>query len=573
MSALSRLSTYVGPVLVLSIGAVTMASAQSASPFATKKKKQAWETAPAQQPAPAYAPAQTYTAPSYTPPADYTPPVYAPPATPNYVSQPAESSGAYFPGRPNGGQYKVQSDFAGAAQAQAVPPQPQPQSQSPFSSSKKAWETAPAPQSAPQGTPYQPNPYGAPNYTQPYQSAPQTYQQPAPRRGWKDKLGLDRLATLFQGKGRVGVAALDKDGWSEAFVADADVMAEVSAVTDGGLEYGINLGARAQYDKNRRGFATRLPDCPPTEFGCASVLVAGVPTALRGHTTQFYSFGPDEAKETQVAIESAHLFLRSAYGDVTIGRDDGAAYLFSLGAPTLLAVGASNSPVDYTGLDSVKTVNDASGFSEKLTYTSPRLLGDTVGVGVQFGASYAPNARACGVDYCVRSNDRNPSVINPEIEDIMEVGLSLDRTFDSGLKVEATGTYARGSEQSGLAGLDDLSAYNAGVEVSLADWTLGGSWLKSNNGLLDGDYEAWDTGLTWKPSALGFTLGFGQATDASVNLKSNQAVFGVTYDFDKFTVGTGVQHIQRKSTALNAGIVEIEKQEATALFIEGGFKF
>jgi len=97
-------------------------------------------------------------------------------------------------------------------------------------------------------------------------------------------------------------------------------------------------------------------------------------------------------------VEGAYVFLRSAYGDVTLGRDDGAAYLFSLGAPTLMAVNASNSPMDYTGLDSVKTVNDASGFSEKITYTSPRLLGDQIGFGVQLGASYAFNARACGVD-------------------------------------------------------------------------------------------------------------------------------------------------------------------------------
>ena len=124
---------------------------------------------------------------------------------------------------------------------------------------------------------------------------------------------------------------------------------------------------RAQYDPFRRGFGGRVPLCPPDIAGCS----ASGTNSLRGHTSQFYQFGLDDARETQIQLESAHLFLRSAYGDVTIGRDDGAAYLFSLGAPTLLAVNASNSPVDYTGLDSVKTVNDASGFSEKITYTSP----------------------------------------------------------------------------------------------------------------------------------------------------------------------------------------------------------
>ena len=387
------------------------------------------------------------------------------------------------------------------------------------------------------------------------------------------RLGLDTLSTLVRGGLRGGAAARESSGWEEAFVGDADLELEVSAVTDGGLEYGVNGQVRAQYDPGRRGFARRLPDCPPTVAGCASILVDGAPVALRGHTSQFYSFGPDAAKDTQIALESAHLFLRSAYGDVTVGRDDGAAYLFSLGAPTLLGVGASNSPVDYTGLDAVKTVNDASGFSEKITYTSPRLLGDRIGVGVQLGVSYALDANVCGVDYCVEP-DGIAGVIAPDIEDVLEAGLSLDRTFANGLSVEGTLTYARGSESSGLAGLDDLQSYGAGVEVRLADWTAGGSWLRSNQGLAAGDYQAFDAGLTWKPGPLGFTLGYGHATDDLVQLTSNQITGGVTYDLgERITLGAGVQYTDRESLRAVDGLAVQGSESATALFIEGGITF
>ena len=277
-------------------------------------------------------------------------------------------------------------------------------------------------------------------------------------------------------------------------------------------------------------------------------------------------------RDFQGNLESAHLFLRSAYGDVTIGRDDGAAYLFSLGAPSLLAVGASNSPVDFTGLDSVKTINDASGFSEKITYTSPRLLGDQIGVGIQFGASYALDADVCGVDYC---NGRNiDGVIQPEIEDVFEVGLALDRQFENGLGVELTGTYARGSEGSGLAGLDDLDSFGAGLEFTYADWTLGGSYLQSNNGLVDGDYTAFDAGITWQPSAFGFTLGYGHAEDDNIGLSSDQATFGITYDFSKFTIGTGVQYVDREVNGLDgAGALTTLDQESASVFVQAGFKF
>ena len=405
--------------------------------------------------------------------------------------------------------------------------------------------------------------------------------QPPKKRSLKERLGLGNIATLLRGAftGGAAVSFRDtpdsdfgaQDGTSEDFIGDAELELEVSAITRSGLEYGFTLGGRAQYDPFRRGFGGRIPDCPPTVAGCSGQAFASA-TGLRGHTSGFYSSGEDVAEDFQADIESAHLFLRSAYGDVTIGRDDGAAYLFSLGAPSLLAVGASNSPVDYTGFDSVKTVNDASGYSEKVTYTSPRLLGDQIGVGIQFGASYALDADVCGVDYCNGLNI--DGVTQAEIEDVFEVGVALDRTFQNGLGVELTGTYARGSETSGLAGLDDLDSFGAGLEFTYKDWTLGSSYLQSNNGLIDGDYTAYDAGVTWQPGSLGFTLGYGHAEDDNIGLTSDQATFGITYDFNKFTLGTGVQYVDRELNGIDEiGIPTTIDQRAASVFIQGGFKF
>jgi len=394
-----------------------------------------------------------------------------------------------------------------------------------------------------------------------------------PRRGFFDRIGLGALTTLIRGGLRAGVAARESNGWKEAFIGDADLEVEVSAITQGGLEWGIHTQARAQYDEDRIGFTRRLPDCPPTTLGCPSIIVVATPTGLRGHTTQFYTTGPDVGKDTQIALESAHLFLRSAYGDVTIGRDDGAAYLFSLGAPSLMNVGASNSPVDYTGLDSVKTLNDASGFSEKITYTTPRLLGDQVGLGIQLGVSYSLDSSACGVDYCVDLNSV-PDVVAPDIQDVMEAGIALDRTLAPGVSVEGTLTYARGSEKSGLVGLDNLQAYGAGLEFKMNQWTLGGSWLSSNQGLMNGDYQAYDVGLTWQPSRLGFSLGYGHATDDLVGLSSNQILGGVSFDVnDKVRLGLGVQHADRETLRDVAGTAQLGSEKATALFLEGGITF
>lgn len=434
-------------------------------------------------------------------------------------------------------------------------------------------------QSGGQGSAQQQAPTYAQNYGAPQQAAPTLRGGSKP--SWLQRLGLEgalgNLQTVFSGHAKVGVAAVDRndiDVTAESIV-DIDARLEVSAITEGGLEYGAGLRARAQRDRYRRGFGGLVGDCPAGVADCTSVLVGGNTRAVKGHTSQFYTSGNGDRRETEVALEGAYLFLRSAYGDLVVGRDDGSAYLFSIGAPSLVAVNASNSSVDYTGLDSVKTFNDASGFAEKIAYTSPRLLGDTVGVGVQIGLSYAPSARACGVDYCVKSNTANAlDPFAPEIKNIFEAGIALDRKFANGLSAELTGTYAYGSDDSGLAAFDNLKSYGLGLELKYADFTFGSSFLKSNNGFAaQGDYTAYDAGITWKPSNWGITASYGHADDNTAHITSDQGVLALSYDLGKVRLGTGVQYVRRNVPLVIGAVRTKRKEDAAALFIEAGIDF
>ncbi len=652
------LSLALVSMTVISVAAVAQTTG---SPFAPKKKKQAWETdsarptpsAPAyqaptyqapspsspvatpqyiqppnysapQSTAPESAPSQlgtSYSAPSYSSPSyrasSYNaPPSYsaptiqattqptysAPTAAPQSAVAAPQNYGTYQPqSTPQAGSgivppdilpgFRRQATRAGAGAGAYYPGRENPTG---FSVPARAPRGQTAQNSArPQSPSYNQAPaYNAPSgYSAPptQSGPPQSYPSAGYKPSWKDRFGLGNLVTTFSAMLKVGAAAVQRkntvedEGWGEGFIADGKVSGEVSAITRGGLEYGVGGELRGQYDKYRRGFGGKVGDCGVGNIanvaGCNSLTVDGIARALRGHSSQFYSAGVDNSKAAEFAVEGAYLFLRSAYGDVTVGRDDGAAYLFSLGAPTLLAVNASNSPVDYTGLDSVRTVNEASGFAEKIAYVSPRLLGDQIGLGVQFGASYAPNARACGVDYCVRSNGKDGSgALSPDLKNVMEFGVALDRTFANGLSLEGTATYATASEDSGLisatgAGFDDLKSYGLGLEAKYGPWTLGGSFLNSNNGLIDGDYEAYDIGLTFKPAKWGVSASYGHATDKNVNLLSDQATLGFVYDFEGFTLGTGVQYIERDVIGVAGGLAMPRREKATALFIEGGVKF
>ena len=591
------------------IGISLAANAQTVtSPFARADKPQAWE-APTQN-APIYPAYVEPTSSSYVPPTVELP-AYAPEYKSQTAARPTMAGGSSAPPRmPTAvNSAPAPQTYAQSAATASGVYVPKPQSQT---------STAPAPATAvqqksgsylageavaPEGAVYAPprsastggqyypqyKQYGQPVYSAQSQVPPRPPAgtglpprrpgtQPIPQtqpKSWQDRFGLGNLATTVSGYLKLGAAATERNDWDADFIADGSIRGEVSAITQGGLEYGIGAELRGQYDKYRRGFGGRVGDCPPGIAGCAFLDMGGTPVSVRGHTSQFYTFGPSDAKDSEIELEGAYLFLRSAYGDVTIGRDDGAAYLFSLGAPTLVAVGASNSPVDYTGLDSVKTLNDASGFAEKITYTSPRLLGDTVGVGVQLGASYAPNARACGVDYCVKrfASDVSGSFA-PDMKDVIELGVALDRKFDNGLSVEATATYAMADEDSGFAVFDDLEALGLGVELGYMDWTIGGSYLNSNNGLANGDYVAWDAGLTWKPAAWGITLGYGGSEDKNIGLKSDQALLGLSYDVnDNYRLGAGIQYIDRDVPLNVGGIVGNVSEDATAIFVEGRVTF
>lgn len=585
-------------VITGGLGGALAAQAQVGSPFAANKKKQAWEIDTPQDTRPSPPPQ------SSSAPLQITPPQAAP--TPSWSSPPPQDLSQNLPyvdksisaQAPNlAGSRSAAPAYIPPANTPANSPQyyqapsaqssvPQASSRSPFAPQTPPHYENTAPQNnyyqgqAYQGQAYQGQPYQAQNnLNQGYRATPPV--QAAPKQSWKDKLGFGNIATSLKGFLKLGAAAVRREGdgfeseWDDSYIADGQIRGEVSAITNGGLEYGVGGLIRGQYDEFRRGFGGRVGDCPPDIAGCAGVDIGGVPTAVRGHTSRFYTAGPSDARKTDIALEGAYLFLRSSYGDISVGRDDGAAFLFSLGAPSLVAVNASNSSVDYTGLDSVKTVNDASGFAEKVTYTSPRLLGDRIGFGIQFGASYSPNARACGVDYCVRRNGADGTgVLAPELEDVTEFGVSLDRNFGNGFSAEVTGTYAQASEQTNLAAFDDLESFGFGAELKYTDFTLAGSWLNSNNALENGDYEAWDIGLSWKPAQWGVSLSYGHADDDSVNLTSDQITLGGIYEFnDRFSIGTGLQYVDRDTAFVIGGSVTEQNEKAYGLFVEGKVTF
>ena len=413
-------------------------------------------------------------------------------------------------------------------------------------------------------------------------TVPPTASDPRPNRprSWSERLGLGNISTKVFGHAKGGLAARDQDlpltdeGWEADGILDGYLAAEVSAITQGGLEYGVALGLRGAYDGDGPLFGGQVGGCPLGAVCPGQVTLGTQDFALRGHTSQLFTGLDAYDHESRLALETAHLFLRTGYGDITVGREVGAAELFSLGAPTVLELGLSNGRADYTSLSVAKSTNDPTAFAEKIAYTSPRLGGDRIGVGLQVGASYTPDVDACGAYTCFRRNgsEKAAGSIGPVLEDAWEFGAAFDRTVGD-LKAEITATYATARQKESLAAFDDLTSWGLGAEVEWRDFTLGGGYLSSNNGLADGDYTSWDIGLAWRSGDWGASAAYAFAEDENVDVTSDEFTLGLSRSFGDFHVGTGVQYIEREAPYLVGGVATLEEESATAVFVETGWSF
>ena len=235
-----KMLTMVSTSAILAVtSVVAVAGTSSSSPFASKKKK-AWETAPA--------------------------PTQAPPPDCDarrrglYINQvihnrcrPCLIITAYRKPKPN---------------PQTQPYQP-PSGGGSYQYPSSNYQTAPA------YTNTAPNTVTAPRGYKPYNSSQP--QQPvlrgASNAGYnnygntgyakpplKQRFGWGNVQTDLSGTAMIGVAATDLPGtgWNSEALFDADVRGEVSAITEGGLEYGAGLRVRAQRDRFRRGFGGRV---------------------------------------------------------------------------------------------------------------------------------------------------------------------------------------------------------------------------------------------------------------------------------------------------------------------------
>jgi hypothetical protein len=375
-------------------------------------------------------------------------------------------------------------------------------------------------------------------------------------------------------KGEASAAAGVVDGDAKAD-ADAVVSVKGSTVFSNGLEVGAVVEGRLDGQQPNQMYAG----------GRYSSMLIGGPRGVGPLTSDAY-------------VQGAYGYVRGAFGQVIVGRDNGVGRTFAVTAPTIFrSVNVNDWRTDLSGLNDVHTVNDFSGYSTKFTYLPPaNFLGGALG-GLQLGVSYSPSLAHCGKDLCA-PEDRLLIAPNGQLltetsrwDDVVEAAMYYQKELKvgdgRGLLLGLGASYVSASEDARVSSpvFDDYRAYALGLNLGFRGLTVGGSIKSTNSGLADlaqDGYLAFDAGITFKTGDdkgdWGLMLGYGQSqADVAGPVAANPLIFrdtqtaqaGVTYFVGRgITIGAAAQYVESTKPASAGG-----QEEAATVVIESSIKF
>jgi predicted porin len=258
--------------------------------------------------------------------------------------------------------------------------------------------------------------------------------------------------------------------------------------------------------------------------------------------------------------EESYLYFSGAWGRVNFGKEDGAAYLLQVAAPSA----DSNydglrqyvSPFDFglqgdgAGLGAAGDLativaaipggrfdydNAVSGHSNKLTYLSP------VFSGFQAGISYTPDVS----NGAVGSNDFGNSLddVPGDLGSVWDLGVRWEGQWNE-LGIALGGGWSRAELEADAAGLDDRTAWDLGVDLNWGAFGLGAAYLKDDLGIDtaagDADQKTWTVGAdyTTGPFKIGASyyrmnqeLDGLAAAPATGDLRASRWTGGVVYTY------------------------------------------
>ena len=249
----------------------------------------------------------------------------------------------------------------------------------------------------------------------------------------------------------------------------------------------------------------------------------GETTLDNGLTVGFHTEADIDDEDT-FTTEESYAYFSGSWGRVNFGKEDGAAYLLQVAAPSADdnydGIRQYVSPFNTTGLSaSVDYANDVAVGENKITYLTP------VFSGFQAGVSYTPELG--GGSQGVASNISNDA---NDLGDVYEAAVRYDGQFDNvGFTVGAGYELASQDGADGGAVTDDLQEWNVGLDLNWSAFGLGAVYTTTDSGT-DSDVDTWVVGAdyTTGPYKLGVSY---LNQDADAGTETDRYTGGVVYTY------------------------------------------
>ncbi|WP_169336703.1 porin [Woodsholea maritima] len=325
---------------------------------------------------------------------------------------------------------------------------------------------------------------------------------------------------------------------------DAQVRLIAEAITEKGWRWGTRLGVEAQRDNGRRGSRLFLDEAGAARSGLISGYFSGKARDEGG-------------AEAQLSIAQA--YLKTPYGEVRVGPGEGAARLELEAMPGVFRLmRADQGLIDPSGLAGVTTRNTLSGFAPKVSVQTQRIFG------FRFSGAYTPDGDQCGPQICTRDVD---------LDAVYDLALSFDYTLrPQDLRLSAGISASWGEIEDTGALYQDAWIYSAQGVLEHGTWAFGVAWLSTNDGLMQGRYDAYTASLTYGVGDWLYGLELAESDHSAWDMTSRSAQIGLSRWFDGgFLIGTGVAYTQN-----DFGVHSLKgdlTRETTQIFLETGLRF
>lgn len=285
-----------------------------------------------------------------------------------------------------------------------------------------------------------------------------------------------------------------------------------------------------------------------------------------------------------VLTDEAYIYFSGGWGRVNVGAEDGSAFLLQVAAPsadanidgmqttmqgfgtadTLFNMTTNNLGLNTSNLLDYEHRSSANGLNsaDRLTYLTPKFSG------FQAGVSYAPqDVQAQG-----QFNNIQPMAVDNTAgahDDVWEASARWDGEFQ-GFGIGVGGGYSHAALQAKAAAptadttptvSDDLTTWNAGLNLAWSGFSLGGSYLRANTKNQDGLDPA----------------GLPPLVVNNLDVTTNTWVVGLGYDNGPWHVGGSYlnANIQRDANGVAADDGDLPKIDADVhrYTVGGGYTF